>query len=55
MKKKIKDITLQEAHRICGQEFNCSYCPANSNNGDCMLNFARGKYLTDEHEIEVEE
>ncbi len=57
MKKKIKDITLKEANKICvGRD--CDVCPLKDRDGDCILDQLAGYSIPDielEKEIEVSE
>lgn len=57
MKKKIKDLTLAEANKICvGRK--CDVCPLKDRDGDCILDILAGYSIPDielEKEIEVNE
>ena len=51
MKKKIKDLTLEEMNKICKKQFTCRNCPLKSSFKTCIKYW--GVYL--EREVEVDE
>lgn len=50
MKKKIKDLSYQEFHKICGSHC-CARCPLCDYKGNCKIKYK--KYL--DSEVEVDE
>ena len=63
MKKKIKDLTLLEANKIClkPKKKGCEECPLCLDTPYCLLDTLEGDYFTDkyrdqiEREVEVDE
>lgn len=54
MKKKIKDLTMKEAEKICGNSTGCDICPLDVPSCSyCMKNVIENKELL-EKEVEVE-
>ena len=55
VKKKIKDLTMKEAEKICDNSRGCDECPLDvCNCSYCMKNVIENKELL-EKEVEVEE
>lgn len=53
MKKKIKDLTLEEAEQICENQYNCRCCVLFIDIDECFKDLLREEKL--EQEIEVED
>ena len=53
MKKKIKDLTLEEAEKICENQYNCRCCSLFIDIDNCFKDLLREEKL--EQEIEVED
>lgn len=52
MKKKIKDLTLNEINRICSSRDDCDHCPLYLNLYVCMHNLIYEEKLEDKIEVE---
>ena len=63
MKKKIKDLTLEEARKICELYYNCNRCPLNISKKATYIPCYIDKLICDKHltyyqlnkEVEVDE
>lgn len=54
MKKKIKDLTLLEANKICSKHKNCGICPLSLKAPFCLLDTLEGSNFTDKYRDEIE-